>query len=950
KAYFWHRFYPHQPDLNLNNPRVVNEVIRVLRFWLDMGIDGLRLDAVPYLCTREGTNNENLPETHAVLKRMRSVVDGHYKNRMLLAEANQWPDEVLEYFGDGDECHMAFHFPLMPRIFIALKKEDREPIVDIFAQTPRIPETCQWAVFLRNHDELTLEMVTSEERDYMWSEYAADPRMRLNLGIRRRLAPLVDNSFRRIELLNSLLFSLPGAPVIYYGDEIGMGDNVFLGDRDGVRTPMQWSSDRNAGFSTADPARLYLPVIMDPVYGYQAVNVEAQSRAPSSMLNFMKRLIALRRQYKAFARGDIEFLNPANKKVLAYFRTYREEVILCVVNLSRFVQPVELVLDKYAGWFPIEIFGRTEFPRIGSLPYFITLAPHGFYWFKLEPAPQPIRNGASEQRRAGEVPTLMVEDLEGELFERRYLFPEIEEALLEYVARQGWFKAPPGAGVKLAIEETVKIGARLYFVFVEVVFDDRVQEFYSLPLRVVAGTVGEHLAEEVPGSIVAFIRTPREKGVLADALSDKIACQVLLQMLDNERRFVSSGQSELQSFSEPLLGALLHQPETLGEISLMPVTQSNTTVNFGSRLLLKVFRRLDEGVNPELETSRFLADETSFRNAPRLGGWLQLKLRDAKEVTVGVCLEYIEHKSNGWDWAVDGVRSLMETQSADGLPALRSAQFLGGSGEVDAPVLAILGPRQKTSVLIGRRLAELHLALAAPAGRKAFAPVKYLRSDAENAGTEIHQRLTKVSALFSQAGSEIGDGLDLLRAFIAGADRLVGRAGLLSEQLAQLCQDEFFYKIRCHGDLQLKELLLTDHDVFFVDFEGHTGEAVAKRRMLSSPVKDVARLLRSLSDAAFDAACGYGAELSETAAEERLGREKIAAFWVQAVSACLVESYRRTIRDSALEMSDRVFMLLIRQHLLADILADLERVYFASPKKLRIPLLGLGAHAIIDGK
>ena len=383
QQYYWHRFFSHQPDLNYDNPRVRRSMLKVIRHWLDMGVDGFRADAVPYLFEREGTNCENLPETHAYLKEVRRFIDEHYPGRILLAEANQWPADVRPYFGDGDEFHMAFNFPLMPRIFMALRREDRTPIVDIISQLPPIPETCQWCLFMRNHDELTLEMVTDEERDYMYHEYAKDPRMKLNLGIRRRLAPLVDNGRRRIELLNSLLFTLPGSPIIYYGDEIGMGDNIYLGDRNGVRTPMQWTGDRNAGFSRADAARLYSPVIMDPVYGYQAINVEAQLRDPSSLLNWMKRLIRIRKRYPVFGRGAIEFLHPENRKVLAYIRR-DDQHVLVVNNLSRFVQPVELDLRHYAGWTPVEIFGETRFPPIGELPYFLTLGPHGFYWFRLE--------------------------------------------------------------------------------------------------------------------------------------------------------------------------------------------------------------------------------------------------------------------------------------------------------------------------------------------------------------------------------------------------------------------------------------------------------------------------------------------------------------------------------------------------------------------------------------
>src|SRR5215212_6329107 len=383
-AYFWHRFFSHQPDLNFDNPEVQEAMLNALRFWLDLGIDGFRLDAVPYLYERDGTNGENLAETHEFLKRVRATIDAEYPDRVLLAEANQWPADVVEYFGDGDECHMAFHFPVMPRMFMALRREEALPIIEILDQTPLIPDNAQWGLFLRNHDELTLEMVTDDERDYMYTEYAKDPRMRLNLGIRRRLAPLLDNGRDEIELMTAILFSLPGSPVLYYGDEIAMGDNVFLGDRDGVRTPMQWTGDRNGGFSRADFAQLYAPPLMDPVYGYQAKNVEAQLRTPTSLLRWMRRLIALRKEHPVFGLGSFEALVPDNPRIFAHIRTYEDDVALCVHNLASSAQAVELDLSWYEGYHPVEMFGRTRFPRIGQLPYLLTLAPRGFYWFLLE--------------------------------------------------------------------------------------------------------------------------------------------------------------------------------------------------------------------------------------------------------------------------------------------------------------------------------------------------------------------------------------------------------------------------------------------------------------------------------------------------------------------------------------------------------------------------------------
>src|SRR5687768_15998266 len=489
QAFFWHRFYSHQPDLNFDNPRVLEEVLRVMHFWLDFGVDGLRLDAIPYLIEREGTNNENLPETHDVLKKIRAEMDKHFPDRMLLAEANQWPEDTRPYFGEGDECHMSFHFPLMPRMYMAVAQEDRHPITDIIRQTPEIPDSCQWAIFLRNHDELTLEMVTAEERDYLWRTYAKDSRARINLGIRRRLAPLMENDRRKIELMNGLLLSMPGTPVLYYGDELGMGDNYYLGDRDGVRTPMQWSADRNGGFSRANPQQLYLPPIMDPVYGFQTVNVEAQQNESASLLNWMRRMIGVRKQHKAFGRGALTFLYPRNRKILAYIRRHDDERILCVANLSRQAQAVELDLAEFRGAVPIELTGGAAFPPVGDLPYMLTLPAYGFFWFLLAPeaeaprwhvpAPDPLPEFVTLTVPGGRIERAL-QDRERHQLERF--------ALPEFLARQRWFAGKGAAIQEVGVTPIGSIpGEPNQLIVVETARTDGGEQRYFLPLSVIWG-------------------------------------------------------------------------------------------------------------------------------------------------------------------------------------------------------------------------------------------------------------------------------------------------------------------------------------------------------------------------------------------------------------------------------------------------------------------------------
>ncbi|MDX1387055.1 MAG: maltose alpha-D-glucosyltransferase, partial [bacterium] len=530
-AYFWHRFYSHQPDLNYENPAVRKAMFEVVDFWFKTGVDGLRLDAVPYLYEEEGTNCENLPQSHEFLKSLRRHIDQKFQNRMLLAEANQWPEDAVAYFGKGKECHMAFHFPLMPRLFMAIQMENRFPVEDILEQTPTIPENCQWAIFLRNHDELTLEMVTDEERDYMYRTYAQDPQAKINLGIRRRLAPLLANNRRKIELMNGLLFSLPGTPVIYYGDEFGMGDNIYLGDRNGVRTPMQWSGDRNAGFSKANPQSLFLPVIIDPEYHYEALNVEGQQNNAHSLLWWMKRLIALRKGYKVFGRGSIEFLKPDNHKILSFIRRWKDQEILVLANLSRFIQAVKLDLRKYEGKELVELFGQTVFPRIGKLPYFITMAPHSFYWFSIERV-KTDRQGPSQKRKRVPIFVEMGRSIENLLDEE--VRKKIEAHLPVYLQDQRWFgsKSYKIRGVSLLDLISVsqkEFSAGLFLLKVD--YFEREEEVYLLPLAFAWNQRARAIREETPQRVLAEIKNPSEnsEGVIYETIEDPQFCKILLE-------------------------------------------------------------------------------------------------------------------------------------------------------------------------------------------------------------------------------------------------------------------------------------------------------------------------------------------------------------------------------------------------------------------------------------
>jgi maltose alpha-D-glucosyltransferase/alpha-amylase len=939
QQFYWHRFFHHQPDLNFANPHVRRAIFRVMRSWLDMGVDGMRLDAVPYLCESDGTNCENLSETHDVLKELRRELDAHYPNRMLLGEANQWPLDVLPYFGNGDECHMAFHFPLMPRIFMALRQEDRHPIVEIMRQTPDIPDSCQWALFLRNHDELTLEMVTSEERDYMYKEYAADPQARLNLGIRRRLAPLVNYSRRRIELLCMLLFSFPGTPVLYYGDEIGMGDNIYLGDRNGVRTPMQWTSDRNAGFSRCDFARLYSSPIMDPVSGYQAINVEAQQRDPSSLLHWMRRMIALRKQFKTFSRGTMEFLRPTNRKVLAYVRQHGDDVILCLANLSRFVQPVELDLSQFAGMMPVELVGRVEFPAISEHPYFLSIGPHACYWFQLQKATAPVsvRIAPAPIESLDALPTLPIGKTWASLLEgypRKLLEREI---LKPYIQRQTWF-----GGKGRVIKATRLVDWSLLemphlalacLAFVEVEFNDGGTDLYSLPLAVSAGLEAETV-RPTPHSLLARVTGPHGNGLLFDATTNDAVCNALLSMIGQGRE-LTTRQGAIRGLPFAAYSETRGSTDDLLKVIHNPKEQTNTSLKFDDRLILKLFRRLQTGINLELEIGRYLTEQVHFPSVPKICGAIEYCPKGSNPITLATLHELINNEGNGWDHTLDELgryferaMSRMHEPPPVEIENLTLSELL--ERETPPALAETLGSYLREASTLGKRTAEMHLALAADTDRPAFAPEPLTAEDLVSWSKSMRNLAGKALGALEQGIHSLPT-TELEHAYwlLGQRSRVIKHLG----QLAFLKLD--VVKIRCHGDYHLGHVLWSENNFAIVDFEGEPARSLDERRAKQSPLRDVASMLRSLSYAAYAGLFAFTRAQPE--GFDRL--EAWAKAWQQWASASFLKQYRATAEGTAFLPADRGdFVALLEFFSLETALHELLYELNNRPEWVRIPL------------
>lgn len=942
-AFYWHRFYSHQPDLNFDNPAVRQEMLQVLDFWLDLGVDGVRLDAVPYLYEREGTSCENLPETHQFLKTLRAHVDEKYAYRMLLAEANQWPDDAAAYFGGGkgDECHMAFHFPVMPRLFMALRMEDRVPIIDIMEQTPPVPETAQWALFLRNHDELTLEMVTDEERDYMYRMYAHLHQARLNLGIRRRLAPLLGNDRRRIELLNALLFSLPGTPVIYYGDEIGMGENIYLGDRNGVRTPMQWSADRNAGFSRANPQSLYLPIPLDPENHYEAVNVEVQQRNPHSLLWWMKRLIVLRRRWKAFGLGTLEFLHPTNRKILAFVRRYQDECLLIVANMSRFTQPVELELGALQSLVPVELFGRMEFPAITDKPYFLTLGPHAFYWFSLEAsAPAQIDLTAGGDRRS----VLTVKSDWAEVFQERHQ-AELEKALRAWLPSRRWFggKARTIKGVHVQEAIPVPVGKeKVYLTYVQVEYVQTEADLYALPLGCATGEAAEAVRREGPGGVIARLSLGNEhqEGILYDAMSNRGFCLALLDLISH-RRSLTGKKGRLEACHTAVLRKLRKESGLELEPSASKAEQTNSSVIYGERLMLKLFRRLEPGVNPELEIGRLLTEQR-FPHTPPLAGALEYDDHSEEPWTIGVLTSYIPKSKSAWEYTLDTLGRFYERIQAlppEQLhaPPIPSASVTKLAG-VELTELAkdLVGTYHESARLLGERTAQMHLVLAANTQDKNFAPEPFTPHAQRGLVQGVRSQARQTFQLLNQRLKTLPPEIRPL------AEEVLGLEGVLIKKAqAFYARHLSTVRIRHHGDYHLGQVLYTGKDFLLIDFEGEPSVPLSQRRIKRTALRDVAGMIRSFHYAAKSALLQQ-LERGTLSPALRGAAEAWAPFWARWVSAIFFHAYREAAgHASFVPFNDEEMRLLLDISLLRKAIYELGYELSHRPDWVGIPLQGL---------
>jgi maltose alpha-D-glucosyltransferase / alpha-amylase len=932
QQYYWHRFFHHQPDLNYDNPKVQEEVFKMIDFWCKMGVDGFRLDAVPYLFEREGTNGENLPETHIFLKKLRAHIDARYPGTLMLAEANMWPEDSASYFGNGDECHMNYHFPVMPRMFMALQMEDRYPITDIFDQTPPIPATCQWAMFLRNHDELTLEMVTDEERDYMYRVYAKDAKARINLGIRHRLAPLMENDRRKIELMNSLLFSMPGTPVIYYGDEIGMGDNFHLGDRDGVRTPMQWSPDRNAGFSRTNPQQLYLPVILDPQYNYEAVNVETQKRNTSSLLWFMKHLISMRKKYKAFGRGDMKFINVDNPKVLAFTRHYEDETLLIVVNLSKFSQPAEVDLAEYNGCVPVEIFSKNSFPPVQeNAPYFFTLGAHSYQWFSLERAwQQPVKKE--------ELVELSLQTWD-ELTENEDVTKNLENEILPaYLVKTNWFWGKQRVIYSCTIVEHINIQlgkGQASLLLIEVNYKSGLPETYLLPLTFAKKRFANSLLQEFPQAVLTKLKFDGEEGILCDAFyTSSMQLWLFENMTTNESLALKTSTINFTGTAGMKKYFQGHQ-KIRSRIHLSKY-QNNTAITYDNNFFLKVYRKVDMGINPDHEISQYLSQQAKFEYVPKYLGSIEWKFRKGTLV-LAMMQEMIENHGDGYSYMLERVNNYIERILAAKGDFLERIEYKGSLVEptsfesLPVELEDLLGARAADqSSLLGVRTGELHLALAQSKTLKDFSP--------ENFSLHYQRSLfSSMLALIRETFHAMQQKKKLIPETEQPAiDKLLGRKNEMVSIFKKIYSRKLdVVKTRIHGTLSLGQILLTGKDVAIHDFGGIPSRRSSEARLKRSPVADVASMIRSFYYAGFE-----GFLSTPHVKQEEISRLiPYADIWIHYLSGFFLKAYLETVKQTDLiPKSNDDLKVMLQYHLLEKAVYALNYELINRPDKVIIPL------------
>ncbi|MCY7420406.1 MAG: maltose alpha-D-glucosyltransferase [Chitinophagaceae bacterium] len=924
--YFWHRFFNHQPDLNYDNPLVQQEVFKIIDYWCAMGVDGFRLDAVPYLYERENTNCENLPETHDYLKKLRAHVDQKYPGTVLLAEANMWPEDSASYFGNGDECQMNYNFPVMPRMFMSLQMEDRYPITDIFDQTPAIPETCQWAIFLRNHDELTLEMVTDEERDYMYKAYAKDPKAKINLGIRHRLAPLMENNRKKIELMNVLLFSLAGTPVIYYGDEIGMGDNFYLGDRDGVRTPMQWSSDRNGGFSLANPQKLYLPLILDAAYNFDSLNVDEQNRNPSSLLWFMKHLINIRKKYRAFSRGDLAFLNIDNPKVLVFTRTWQDQTILVLVNFSRYAQPAEVDLSSYKGSTPVDIYSKNKFPVIKETPYFFTPGPYACYWFELKKV-------STEVTDHSQLPVILLDHLY-DLLKNNKREQFENEIAGNYLAGTRWFTGLGRAVYNIQVKDFFKISMAPYdtlLLLLEITYESGLPETYQLPVSLIKILNGNEPPEAAAS--ICRVKMGTDELLLVDAFYLAAYHQVLFTNL-LQSNIIKQGNKSLVYTTEPILTKQLIQNTDL-KSKVLPVEDFNTSIGINNSYFIKMYRQVEQSVNADVELTTYLTKQANFAAVPEVLGTIEWQSEKQNAMVLGMLQPMVEYHGNGRTYMFERLNEFHEQIVARQLSAstqitTKLTQPISFDGLPEELKEFIGFTVADGAGLLGTRTGEMHVALASGPGLTDFKPEDFslhyqrsLFSGLQSLVRAAFQNLSKkIDSLPQQAREE--------------AKILLGKKDEILKILKQIYSKKMdVTRIRIHGNYQLRRVLFTGKDIAILDFGGDPTRSYSERRIKRSALRDVAGMIRSFYYAAYE-----GLILDKKLRpEDIIKHEPYADLWIHQVSGYFLHAYLQTVKDASFIPPDKKdFEVLLQTFLLEKAVYSLYYELNHRPEYVIVPL------------